>query len=60
MLSGSSTSSTTSTPPPTGGGQVLWIEVDTSLPALRVIRVLEPLAESRGLPGMIRVDNGPE
>ena len=40
--------------------QVLWIEVDTSLPALRVIRVLEQLADSRGLPGMIRVDNGPE
>lgn len=40
--------------------QVLWIETDTSLPALRVIRVLEQLKESRGLPEMIRVDNGPE
>lgn len=40
--------------------QVLWIEVDTSLPSLRVIRVLEQLEESRGLPEMIRVDNGPE
>lgn len=40
--------------------QVLWIETDTSLPALRVIRVLEHLKESRGLPGMIRGDNGPE
>ena len=40
--------------------QVLWIEVDTSLPALRVIRVLEALEEGRGLPQMIRVDNGPE
>lgn len=40
--------------------QVLWIEVDTSLPSLRVIRVLEQLQESRGLPEMIRVDNGPE
>ncbi len=40
--------------------QVLWIEVDTSLPSLRVLRVLEQLEESRGLPGMIRVDNGPE
>ena len=40
--------------------QVLWIEADTSLPALRVIRVLEQLKESRGLPQMIRVDNGPE
>jgi putative transposase len=40
--------------------EVLWIESDTSLPALRVIRVLECLEESRGLPEMIRVDNGPE
>lgn len=40
--------------------QVLRIETDTSLPALRVIRVLEQLKESRGLPKMIRVDNGPE
>jgi putative transposase len=40
--------------------QVLWIEADTSLPTLRVIRVLEQLKESRGLPQMIRVDNGPE
>jgi putative transposase len=40
--------------------QVLWIETDTSLPALRVIRVLEQLKDSRGLPDMIRVDNGPE
>lgn len=40
--------------------QVLWIETDTSLPALRVLRVLEQLAESRGLPEMIRADNGPE
>ena len=40
--------------------QVLRIEADTSLPALRVIRVLEQLGESRGLPSMLRVDNGPE
>lgn len=40
--------------------QVLWIEVDTSLPSQRVIRVLERLQESRGLPEMVRVDNGPE
>lgn len=40
--------------------EVLWIEADTSLPALRVIRVLECLQECRGLPEMIRVDNGPE
>jgi putative transposase len=36
------------------------IEVDTSLPSLRVIRVLNQLAEVRGLPAIIRVDNGPE
>jgi putative transposase len=40
--------------------EVLAIETDTSLPALRVIRVLERLRETRGLPNMIRVDNGPE
>lgn len=40
--------------------QVLRIETDTSLPTLRLIRVLEQLRESRGLPNMIRVDNGPE
>jgi len=40
--------------------EVLWIETDTSLPTLRVIRVLEALKEMRGLPSMIRVDNGPE
>ena len=38
----------------------LAIEVDTSLPALRVIRVLERLLEFRGKPESIRVDNGPE
>ena len=40
--------------------QVLAIEADTSIPSLRVIRVLERLKEVRGLPGMLRVDNGPE
>ena len=33
---------------------------DFSIPALRLIRVLEHLKEFRGLPEMIRVDNGPE
>jgi putative transposase len=36
------------------------IEVDHSLPGLRVVRVLERLALTRGLPGTIVVDNGPE
>lgn len=40
--------------------QVLAIEADTSLPVLRLIRVLERLKETRGLPQMIRCDNGPE
>lgn len=36
------------------------IEVDTSLPAARVIGVLDELAAERGLPEVIVVDNGPE
>jgi putative transposase len=40
--------------------QALWIEPDTSLPAKRVVRVLNQIKESRGVPAMIRVDNGPE
>jgi putative transposase len=35
-------------------------EADTSLPAVRVIRVLEELLIERGLPERIVVDNGPE
>lgn len=38
----------------------LAIEVDTSLPSLRVIRVLEKLITQRGCPANIRCDNGPE
>jgi Transposase and inactivated derivatives len=38
----------------------LAVEVDTSLPALRVLRVLQRLIENRSKPQMIRVDNGPE
>lgn len=40
--------------------QCLAIEVDTSLPGRRVVNVLERLAESRGLPKSITIDNGPE
>lgn len=36
------------------------IEVDTSLPGLRVATVLDRLAAARGLPKAICVDNGPE
>ena len=35
-------------------------KVDTSLGGLRVVGVLERLAETRGLPEVITVDNGPE
>ena len=38
----------------------LAIEVDTSLPSLRVQRVLEKLIAQRGKPQNIRCDNGPE
>jgi putative transposase len=38
----------------------LGVEVDTSLPALRVIRILQRLIEARSKPLCIRVDNGPE
>ena len=38
----------------------LAIEVDTSLPALRVIRVLDQLIAERSKPLAIRTDNGPE
>jgi putative transposase len=40
--------------------EVLSIEADTSLPAMRVIRTLERVKETRGLPEMLRADNGPE
>jgi putative transposase len=36
------------------------IEVDTSLPGLRVVQVLERLRDMRGLPNRITIDNGPE
>ena len=36
------------------------IEVDTSITGQRVVRVLDRLAEIRGLPETIVVDNGPE
>lgn len=38
----------------------LAIEVDTSLPLLRVIRVLNRIVLKRGKPKTIRTDNGPE
>src|SRR4051794_1760807 len=38
--------------------ECLAIETDTSLPGLRVIRVLERLTQTRGLPQEIHLDNG--
>ena len=38
----------------------LGIEVDTSLPAARIVRSLENIIQWRGKPKMIRCDNGPE
>ena len=43
-----------------GTRECLAIEVDTSIPALRLVRVMEQLKVERGLPRQIRVDNGPE
>jgi len=40
--------------------EALAIEVDTSLPSQRVTRVLDQIAEWRGLPARLRFDNGPE
>jgi putative transposase len=40
--------------------EALAIEVDTSLPGLRVARVLERLVAERGAPDEIVLDNGPE
>jgi putative transposase len=40
--------------------EALAIEIDTSLPAGRVTRVMEQLKELRGLPSAIRLDNGRE
>ncbi len=40
--------------------EALRIEPNTSLPGLRVVRVLEGLRERRGTPAAIQVDNGTE
>ena len=43
-----------------GTRECLAIEIDTSLPTARVIRVLEQLKQERDLPNQLRMDNGPE
>lgn len=40
--------------------ECLALEVDTSLPAARVVRVLDDVTSLRGVPRAITVDNGPE
>ena len=40
--------------------EALRIEVDSSLPAQRIVRALEQLVELRGKPQKLRMDNGPE
>jgi len=40
--------------------EVLLIEIDTSITGRRLIRIFERLRLDRGLPDLLRVDNGPE
>lgn len=40
--------------------EALSIEIDTSLPAARAVRVLDTIASWRGYPQRLRLDNGPE
>ena len=40
--------------------EVIHIEIDTSITSRRLIRVFERLRLERGLPDILRVDNGPE
>ena len=39
--------------------EILAIEVDLNLPAARVIRVLDRIAEQKGYPEKMRCDKGP-
>lgn len=40
--------------------EILGIEIGTSIPASRVVRVLDQLVEVHGRPATVRLDNGPE
>lgn len=40
--------------------EAIAIEVDTSITSRRLIRVFEQIQQQRGLPAVLRVDNGPE
>ena len=43
-----------------GVRECLAIEIDTSLTAVRVVRVLDEISAWRGFPKQLRLDNGPE
>jgi len=40
--------------------EAVHIEIDTSLPCSRLVRVFEQIKAERGLPEVLRTDNGPE
>ena len=40
--------------------EALAIEIDTSVPSQRLVRVFQQLKAERGLPDVLRTDNGPE
>jgi putative transposase len=40
--------------------EAVAIEADTSLRSSRLVRIFERLKDERGLPDLLRVDNGPE
>lgn len=40
--------------------EALGIEIDYSLPGLRIVRLLNQIAKHRGYPKQLRCDNGPE
>ncbi|GAB5501280.1 MAG: hypothetical protein PsegKO_35910 [Pseudohongiellaceae bacterium] len=40
--------------------EILHIEIDTSITSQRLVRVFEQIKQQRGLPEVLRTDNGPE
>lgn len=40
--------------------EALTIEIDLSIPAQRVVRVLDRIVSKRGYPLKLRMDNGPD
>src|SRR5262245_65293477 len=43
-----------------GNREALAIEIGTSIPSARVIRVMDDLIRLHGRPARVRIDNGPE